>query len=302
MTREAHRRFARYTFGGLLLLHLAAFGVYLLNENQFGFLGHWREGREAWRAGQLEVAARELRTFTEGYRYASLPFLVRRDFPGEAQAWAALGRVEQARGELPAAVDAFGRAAQLGQEAAWRERHELLWKLQDASGLEAQGQQRLRSGSPEAWQDLAAAATLRGNTPAALAHYAAALQALPGWLDRQQRARSAADGGLVDEQLALYLLAGATAWLAGDNTQGRHYCGLLARAQDAENPMDGLCRAAAALERGDAAETLSVLAATGVAGAEQATFAAELRSRASRLAPIPQSASPSPARAVHPRR
>ncbi len=299
MAREARRRFARYIFGALLVLHLAAVALYLLNESQFGFLGHWRDGREAWRAGRLEVAAAELRLFAEGYRSASRPFLVRRDFPGEAQAWAALGNAELARRKWRAAAAAFHRAALLGQDSAWRERSAVLWQLKDADELAAQGSYRLASGGPEARQDLAAAAWLRGDREAALANYVAGLQELPAWLERQHRPQRAADGGVVDEQLALYLLAGTAAWLSGDTDQGQRYCALLARAQDAENPMDGLCRAAAALAAGREHEALSILALSGVAPGEQAGFAAEIARRASRREPVPQSASPSPARADH---
>jgi tetratricopeptide (TPR) repeat protein len=301
VNREARRRFARFTLAGLLALHLAAFGLYLLNESQFAFLGHWRDGREAWRTGRLSLAVTELRVFAQGYRDATRPFLMRRDFPTEAQAWSAVGNVAAAHGELRGAVDAFHQAAQLGQTSAWRERHELLWTLRDATALEAQGRERLADGNPEARQDLAAAAWLRGDSPSALREYSAALAALPRWLDQQQRPRQAADGGLVDEQLALYLLAGTTAWLSGDQAKGEHYCKLLAAAQDTENPMDGLCRAAAALHRGEATLALDILANTGVAGGEQTSFAAELRQQANR-APVPQSASPSPAPASHLRR
>ena len=301
MNRGARRRFARFTLAALLALHLAAFGLYLLNESQFAFLGHWREGREAWRAGRLPLATTELRAFAQGYRGATQPFLMRRDFPTEAQAWAAVGNVEAANGKRFAASAAFLKAARLGQASAWRERHELLWALRDATALEAQGRERLAEGNPEARQDLAAAAWLRGDSRAALQEYSAALAALPAWLDQEHRARQAADGGVVDEQLALYLLAGTTAWMSGDRAKGEHYCRLLAAAQDAENPMDGLCRAAAALHRGEAALALEILANTGVAGGEQASFAAELRQQANR-ARVRQSGSLSPAPASHLRR
>ena len=301
MTRGARRRFAALALAGLLALHLGAFGVYLLNESQFALLAHWRDGREAWRTGHLPVAAVELRAFAQGYREATRPFLIRRDFPTEAQAWAAVGNVDAASGQLLAAVEAFLKAARLGQASAWRERHELLWTLRDATQLEAQGRERLADGNPEARQDLAAAAWLRGDGRAALQEYRTALAALPRWLDQQHRPRQAADGGVVDEQLVLYLLAGTSAWLNGDSAQGQHYCQLLAAAQDAENPMDGLCRAATALHRGETALALDILAKTGVAGGEQTSFSAELKQQASR-APVLQSASPSPAPASHLRR
>jgi tetratricopeptide (TPR) repeat protein len=301
VNREARRRFARFALAGLLALHIGAFGLYLLNESQFGFLAHWRDGREAWRTGRLPLAEEELRAFAIGYRDATQPFLMRRDFPTEAQAWSAVGNVAAARGELRNAVAAFLKAARLGQTSAWRERHELLWALRDANSLEAQGRERLTDGNPEARQDLAAAAWLRGDSRTALQEYTAALAELPLWLDRQHRPRQAADGGVVDEQLALYLLAGTTAWLSGEHAKGEQYCQLLAAAQDAENPMDGLCRAAAALHRGETALALDILANTGLAGGEQASFAAELRQQAS-PAPVPQSVSPSPAPASHLRR
>jgi len=301
VTREARRRFAALALVGLLALHLGAFGVYLLNESQFAFLAHWRDGREAWRAGHLPVAAVELRAFAQGYREATRPFLIRRDFPTEAQAWAAVGNVDAASGQLLAAVEAFLKAARLGQASAWRERHELLWTLRDATELEAQGRERLADGNPEARQDLAAAAWLRGDGRAALQEYRTALAALPRWLDQQHRPQQAADGGVVDEQLVLYLLAGTTAWLSGDRANGERYCQLLAAAQDAENPTDGLCRAAAALDQNEPALALDILANTGIAGGEQTSFAAALRQQASR-APVPQSASPSPAPASHLRR
>lgn len=302
MTREARRRFAALALTGLLVLHLGAFWLYLLNESQFAFLAHWRDGREAWRAGRLETASAELQAFATGYRSASQPFLIRRDFPSEAQAWAALGNVEAALRHSRSAIEAYGNAARLGQTSAWRERHDLLWALRDATGLERQGRQRLAGGNPEAWEDLAAAAWLRGRPQQALEHYRAALAALPAWLDQQGRPRRAADGGLVDEQLALYLLAGVTGWLGGDPVAGQDYCQRLAKAQDPENPMDGLCRAAAALDRGANADVLEILGRTGVAAGEQTGFAAVLRERASRGEPVRQSASPSPAPADRPRR
>lgn len=302
MSRQARRRFAAAALGALLALHLGAFGLYLLNESQFAFLEHWRDGREAWRAGKLDLAATELRRFATNYRKATLPFLVRRDFPAEAQAWAALGEAEQARGQLKSAAEAFHRSAQLGQASAWRERHALLWTLRDAKELEAQGRQRMGDDNPEARQDLAAAALLRGDRKTALKHYDEALQSLPRWLQHQHRPTRAADGGLVDEQLALYLLAGTTAWLAGDEALGTRYCALLAAAQDTENPMDGLCRAAAAIHQDKPADALAILDNTAVASGEQASFAREIRQSASRRVPVPQSASPSPARAGRPLR
>jgi tetratricopeptide (TPR) repeat protein len=301
MTRAARRRFAGFVLAGLLVLHLGACGLYLLNESQFAFLAHWRDGRDAWRTGRLPLAAAELGAFAQGYRDATQPLLMRRDFPTEAQAWSAVGNVAAARGELRSAVDAFLKAARLGQASAWRERHELLWTLRDATELEAQGKERLADGNPEARQDLAATAWLRGDGPTALQEYRAALAALPRWLTQQQRPRQAADGGVVDEELALFLLAGTTAWLSGDQANGEHYCRLLAAAQDAENPMDGLCRAAASLHRGEAALALDILADTGVAGGEQASFAAALKRQANR-APVRQSGSLSPAPASHLRR
>ncbi|MEY4377636.1 MAG: hypothetical protein RJB26_2186 [Pseudomonadota bacterium] len=302
MSREARRRFAAAALCALLLLHLGAFAVYLLNESQFAFLEHWRDGREAWRAGKLDLAATELRRFANDYHKATRPFLVRRDFPAEAQAWAALGEAEQARGRPKMAADAFHRAALLGQASAWRERHVLLWTMGDAKELEAQGRHRIGDDNPEARQDLAAAALLRGDRKAALQQYQAALQELPRWLEHQHRPRRAADGGLVDEQLALYLLAGTTAWLAGDETLATRYCALLAAAQDTENPMDGLCRAAAAIHHDKPADALAILDNTAVASGEQASFAREIRQSASRRVPVPQSASPSPARAGRPLR
>lgn len=302
MTRQARRRFARVALALLLLLHLGAAGLYLLNERQFAFLALWRDGRTAWRAGDAEEAAHLLRTFAEGYRQAARPWLMRRDFPAEAQAWAALGTVERQRGQAAAALEAFARAAALGDATAWRERHAVLWAAGQARALEQQAAPRLASGDPDAWQDLASARWLRGDLRGAVAAYEEALQQLPRWLQSQGRPARAVDGGVVDEALTLDLLAGSLAWLSGETSTAQLHCARLARQQDRENPVDGLCRAAAAVMSGRADRVEEMLLATPLASGEQQWLAAEIRRRAHPGAPAPRSASPSPAPAARPRR
>jgi tetratricopeptide (TPR) repeat protein len=302
MTPRARRHFARTVLAGLLVLHLGAVALYLLNERQFSFLGLWREGRQDWREGRLDLAATKLRAFADGYREATRPFLMRRDFPRESQAWSALGMAERQRGRRRDALNAFLRARNLGDATAWRERRQLLWEAGDAAGLELQARERLATGHPEAWQELADARRLRNDYPGAVDALESGLRALPAWLRQQRRPLRAADGGVVDEELSLELQAGTVAWLAGDALRGSLHCERLARGQDAENPADGLCRAAAALAAGQAAAAVNFLLTTPLAAGEQQSLAEEIRRRANPGAPVRQSASPSPAPAVHPRR
>lgn len=279
MTRATRRWFARSVLAALLLVHLGAFWAYGLYQQQFAFLAAWREGQDAFRHGQLEDAAARLREFADGYRRAIQPLLLRSDYPEESQAWAALGQVEQRRGQLRPAADAYARAGALGSAAAWRERQELLWQLGDARALQQQGEQRLARGGGEtlpAYQDLAAAAWCRGDAASAVRYWETALQQLPAWLRQQGRPARAADGGLTDEAMNLHLLAGTAAWLAGDVARGRHHCALLAAAQDPEARADGLCRAAAARAAGNTAAVAGILATTPLAGAAQAALAAAL--------------------------
>lgn len=314
MDRRARRRFGLLAFALLLVLHALAGGVYLLNERQYAFLGLWRDGREASRAGRHAAAAVSLRAFAGGYRAAIRPVLLRRDFPGEAQAWLALGRTERELGSNEAALAAFSRAAALGDEAAWHESHLLLFALRDAARLEGQAIRRLGAdvlrdgrsitgaGDPGAWQDLAASWWLRGELPRAVAAYEQGLVELPRWLIARGRPPRAADGGVVDEVLALRLLAGSLAWLGGDALKGEYHCSRLAAQQDREHPVDGLCRAAKAVARREWPLARQILEETPLAPGEQAALAAILSRRSDLDSPASQSGLPSPAPATRPRR
>lgn len=302
MGGKARRRFARVAFALLVILHVGAGGLYLLNERQYGFLELWRDGRSAWRAGRTDEAAGLLRSFAEGYREAVRPWLMRRDFPQESQAWAALGTVERQRNRRAEALEAFTRAATLGDATAWRERHALLWELGDAAALEAQARPRLASGDPDSWQDLAAARWLRGDLSGTVDAYERALGLVPAWRKAHGLPQRTRDGGVVDEILSLDLLAGTVAWLGGDAARGAAHCSRLAREQDHENPLDGLCRAAEALASGRVESVEPILRDTPLAVGEQQWLAAEIRRRALPVVPDPQSVSPSRAPAGHPRR
>ena len=314
MVAQGRHRFGLLAFSLLLMLHLAAAAIYLLNERQYLFLQQWRDGREASRTGRHAEAATALRAFATGYRKAIRPVLLRRDFPPEAQAWLALGRTERELGRYEPALAAFAKAAALGDAAAWRESHLVLWTLGDAERLERLAVSRLGSailtgdsstagaGNPEAWQHLGAAYWWRGDRGRAVAAYERGLQELPRWLARQGRPARAADGGAVDEVLVLHLLAGSLAWLEGDARRGSLHCRRLAALQDRENPLDGLCLAAAAVANGTPALALEALELAPVAPGEQAALAAEIRRRSLPAAPASRSASPSPAPATRPPR
>lgn len=267
--------------GGLLAVHLLAFWLYGIHAQQFAFLGLWRDGREAYRQGHNDEAAALLRRFADGYRDATRPFLLRPDYPREANAWGALGRVETTRGQLAAARDAYLRAEALGLDTAPRELHDLLWALGDAPGLEARAARQLARDPADlqAHLDAGAAALLRGDSAAAGRRFEAALAFVPRWLVANGHAAEA-DGRLTVEEANLRTLAGAAAVLAGDTPRAEALCAPVTARQDPDNPDDGLCQAALAAARGDPAGVQAALDRMALASPEQRSLAEGLLARA----------------------
>jgi hypothetical protein len=295
LDRDARRRLGRWVLGGLLAVHLLAFWLYGIHAQQFEFLGHWRDGREAYGQGRNDEAAASLRRFAVGYRDATRPFLLRPDFPREANAWGALGRVETTRGALAAARDAYLEAEALGLDGAGRELHDLLWALGDAPGLEARGARQL-ARDPADLQghlDLAAAALLGGDTGTAGRRFEAALPHVRGWLAAHGRAAEA-DGRLADEEANLRTLAGAAAVLAGEVSRAEALCAPVTARQDPEQPQDGLCVAALAAARGDRAAVQAALDRMALASPEQHALARALldRTDAAREPEVPSRPTP----------
>jgi tetratricopeptide (TPR) repeat protein len=254
----ARRRFARYLLAFLVALHVGALWLYTLRESQSRHLQHFLGGRERWREGKLDEAAREYRAFVDEYRAATRPFVLRRQYPTEASAWFALGRIEAERGRVDAALESYSRAMSLESGRGRREYRDLLLESGRARDLATFAERELQRdpASAIAWWDLGAARLALGEPDAAVTAYRAALEHLPVLLERLG---VRAGSGLTGEEADLVNLLSVAHLEAGERDAAQANCDALANRQPRGASLDRLCRAylyGAAGNRDAAAEQL----------------------------------------------
>jgi tetratricopeptide (TPR) repeat protein len=238
----ARRRFARFLLAALVALHVGAFWLYALRELQSDHLQLFIGGRERWREGRVDEAARDYRAFVDRYAEATSPFKLRRNYPTEASAWFALGRVEAERGRVDAALDAYGRAMSLEPGRGRREYRDLLLETGRAGTLAEFAERELAADrtSAIAWWDLGAARLALGDPAAAAVAYRQALEYLPALL---ARLGVPPGGALTGEEADLVNLLSVAHLEAGERDAAQANCDALANRQPRGATLDRLCRA-----------------------------------------------------------
>jgi len=83
--------------GALAIVHLAAFVLYTRRELQSQLLSEYLDARDQWKAGHLDVAAREYAEFLAARGSAAWPLVLVRNFPDAASGWFVLGRPHRRR-------------------------------------------------------------------------------------------------------------------------------------------------------------------------------------------------------------
>ena len=141
MNARVRRRTVYLVLGALLVLHVAALALYLAYGAQTRHLQLF-----------LAAAARDYGRYLAGYRAVTTPFALRRDLPGAASGWFALGRVEAERGRVDAALAAFGNSMRLEPGRGRREYRDLLLETGRGAALAefASGELARDPGSPVA--------------------------------------------------------------------------------------------------------------------------------------------------------
>ena len=242
----------RLVLGALVVVHAAAFALYLLYGAQTRHLQLMLAAREEWRSGELDAAARDYRRFVAGYRVATTPLLLRRDLPGEASGWFALGRIETERGHVDAALAAFENSMRLEPGRGRREYRDLLLESNRGAALVrfASAELDRNAGSAVAWWDLGAALLATGEPLRAAAAYRNALARLPSLLAAHGVRDSAA---LSAEEADLRSLESAAWYLAGNAAEGAAACQRLQRREAPGVRLDRLCAAFGHAAAGDTA-------------------------------------------------
>jgi tetratricopeptide (TPR) repeat protein len=238
----ARRRFARVLLAALIALHLGAFWLYGLRELQSDHLQLYIGGRERWREGNVDEAARDYRAFVDRYADATSPFKLRRNYPSEASAWFALGRLESERGRVDAALDAYGRAMNLEPGRGRREYRDLLLETGRAGALAEFAERALAADrrSAIAWRDLGAARLALGDPAAAAVAYRRALEYLPALLARLGVTPGST---LTGEEADLLNLLSIAHLEAGERDPAQAACDALVDRQPRGATLDRLCRA-----------------------------------------------------------
>lgn len=287
MTRTPSRhRIARIVLVALIALHVGALWLYVVRTAQTQHLDLYLSAREQWREGHLDAAADGFRRFATGYGAATRPFLLRSNFPSEASAWFALGRIETERGNVDAALAALRRSLALAGGRGRREYRDLLLRSGRAEELTAFATAELARDpdSAIAWWDLGAVRLGGGDARGAALAYQQALARLPAFL---ARLGVAPGRGLTGEEADLENLL-SVAWLeAGDSTRAAETCNDVAVRAPPAASLDRLCRAylyAALGNRDGAAEQLRRYQPVGP---EHEALVERLRSRLGIPAPEP---------------
>jgi tetratricopeptide (TPR) repeat protein len=274
----ARRRFARLLLASLIVLHLGAFWLYALRERQSDHLQLFLGGRERFREGRLDEAARDYRAFVDRYADATSPFLLRRNYPAEASGWFALGRIETERGRVDDALVAYGRAMSLEPGRGRREYRDLLLETGRAAELAAFAERELAAdaGSAVAWRDLGAARLALGEPAAATGAYRQALEHLPALLARLGVQPGQA---LTGEEADLVNLLSVAHLEAGERDAAQANCDALAQRQPRGAALDRLCRAYLLGAAGDAAGAAEQLRGFQPSAPEHDALVRRLRER-----------------------
>ena len=253
------RHLARWILAALVLVHLAAFGLYNLRERQSQLLALYLDARDQWREGHLDVAANEYAAFLAARPAAAWPVVLFRNFPDAASGWFVLGRVESERGHVDAALGAFEQAMRASPGRGRREYRDLLLHSGRGAALVAFAleEARLDPTSPVAAKDLGAGLLATDRPAAAARAYEHALALLPAW---RTHADPGAPPGLSSEEADLLNLLSVATRLAGDPARADAACARAGSRPNTALRLDRLCgayRAAAAGERERAAQMLA---------------------------------------------
>lgn len=274
----ARQRFGRILLVFLIVVHAGVFWLYALRESQSDHLQLFLGGRERWREGKLDEAARDYRTFADHYAAATSPILLRRNYPTEASAWFALGRIESERGRTDASLDAYGRAMQLEPGRGRREYRDLLLESGRAMDLEQFARRELATApdSAVAWWDLGAARLALGDPAGASVAYRNALEHLPALL---RRLGVPPGSELTGEEADLVNLLSVAHLEAGERDAAQANCDALAKRQPRGAALDRLCRAYLLGAAGDAAGAAEQLRGYQPSAPEHEALVRQLRSR-----------------------
>ncbi|MFO0451301.1 MAG: tetratricopeptide repeat protein [Pseudomonadota bacterium] len=248
------RRTARLVLAGLVQVQVVALGIVALHAAQTRHIDLYLAAREAWRSGELAAAARDYGTFARDYADETWPVKLRQNYPSEASAWFALGRIEAERGRTDAALEAFRRAMRLEPGRGRREYRDLLLERGRPAELAALAREELArdAAATIAWWDLGAAELALGRPAAAVQAYDRALLHLPALL---ARVGTAPPDELSGEEADLVNLRAIARLKAGDLAGAAADCEGLGDRQPPGADLDRLCSAflLQAAGRGDAA-------------------------------------------------
>jgi len=258
-THPPRRRIARVVLAVLVVVHLAAFGAYVLRQRQSQLLALYLDARDQWREGHLDVAAGEYAAFVAARPTVAWPVVLFRNFPDAATGWFVLGRVETERGRVDAALAAFRHAMDLAPGRGRREYRDLL--LRSGRGAElvrfAADETRTEPDSPVGPKDLGAGLLATGQPAAAAAAYEHALALLPAW---RRRTDPGAPAGLSPEEADLLNLLSVAQRRAGRADGADATCARIAAAARGGARLDRLCSAYRAAAAGDRAAVAAALA------------------------------------------
>ena len=275
---QRRRRIALWVLAGLILVHLAAFGLYTRRERQTQLVLLYLDARDQWKAGHLDAAAREYAEFLDARDAAAWPLVLVKTFPDRASGWFSLGRVETDRGRVDAALAAFERAMAADPGVGRREYRDLLLDSGRGAALAAFARAELARDpeSAPACKDLGAALLATGDPAGAALAYERALARLPAYLAKRD---SKFRGGLSSPEADLLNLWSVATRLAGNAARADAICDGLTRRQPRATHLDRLCRAYARAASGDVSGARAELASYQPPAPEHEALASALLAR-----------------------
>ena len=240
-------------------MHLVALWIYVIHERQSQYLALVLDAREQWRDGHLDAAADRYRRYVTDYPDFSWPVVLFHNYPTRSRAWYALGRVEESRGSVEAALAAYAEAMREEPGLGQHEFRNLLLEQGRHAQLRASATARLALDSEDlaAWRDLGAAELAAGRAPAAAEAYAHALDQLPLWLARHTH--EVAGKGLTIEEAGLRELLSVAELTAGQADRAQRECDEIRARERPQDHREQLCRAYLAAAAGDAAGARAAL-------------------------------------------